>query len=79
LLGLRIPARPVSTAFVLTPRKLPCLGSITILLQADPDEDLFLKKIEASLLNKVELRGIPAITKVFMVSPKLSGLGLYRD
>jgi hypothetical protein len=42
--------------------------------QADPDEDLFLKKIEASLLNKVELRGIPAITKVFMRKEKRTQL-----
>ncbi len=39
---------------------------------AQEDEDLFLKKIESNLLNKMVLRGIPNITKVFMRSEKKS-------
>jgi DNA-directed RNA polymerase II subunit RPB1 len=36
----------------------------------DPDDDLFLKKIESNLLNRMPLRGIPGITKVFMRKEK---------
>jgi len=41
----------------------------------DPDEDLFLKKIENNLLNKMTLRGIDRITKVFMREEKRKVLG----